>query len=268
MNDDYLWDPRAPVDDDIAKLERALAPLSAKNNPRALPSLVARSPRLVPLFFAPVSLAAAVLLAIWPNAPMLDENKRALVVGDVVDGAHEIELGPHGIVHTDRDARVRVVKNTLSHQEIALERGGLSAIVDAPPRFFSVRTPSVRAVDLGCAYSLRNEGAHTRLTVTSGAVVLEGQSLDLIVPAGASALDGGLPYRTGADAKLIDAADRADVDAVLALAGPNDAVTIWYAAMRTHDARAFARLRTSDDVDAMYRLLDRIERDLDHNNAR
>lgn len=318
----YLWDKSGPVDAAVAAFERSLAPLSARaTGQRPAPSAggrrahvhvrEARAARMVPITsaaFSALALAAAVVVAVWAPPAQLTAravgdgarvNGVALAgaarvdVGARIEGNLVVELGVHGIVTLEDGARARIVKNAPDGQELALEQGALSALVDAPPRFFAVTAPGVRAVDLGCAYRivLEDDGA-ARVTVTSGAVVLEAGRTSTYVPAGASAkAPRGLPYRTDASAAMRAAADADDAVAALERASAGDGITAWHAAKRASDngddagaRRALAKLReiappprgvtdaqiAAGDVDALFRWLDDVEAHLDpaHPQAR
>jgi hypothetical protein len=56
----------------------------------------------------------------------------------------------------------------------------------APPRLFIVETPTATAIDLGCKYTLEvEENGSSLLHVTLGAVALEHEGRETLVPAGA-----------------------------------------------------------------------------------
>lgn len=320
---DYLWDPKAPAVDDVAALERKLAPLSAANNPSAAPSLErvdvrpgtrprARALSIGASIAASLAVAAAVALVVRARAPedvvLVDgvdgSARRALKVGErFSSGEREavIELGDHGMVTLAPGSVLSVQRNERAGQELALDKGALSAVVVAPPRFFTVTTPSTRAVDMGCAYDLVvDDAGATTLTVTSGFVALEldedrdrdrdRQELNVLVPAGASAraLPGkppGLPFRSDAPDELRAVLDAhahgtLDVDALLSLVDARDAITLWYA-MRRIEGQQQERVRErliqiappsspdatvesirAGDVNALYAWLDEIERAL------
>lgn len=298
--DAFLLDPKAPPVDDVVALQRALAPLSAERNP-AEPPRVVRKPRARQISIA-VSLALAASIAVFVSVGAPDDiivtgerkpgERRTVAVGDhinVREGEATVDLGAHGVLTLAPDSQLYVVKSTRFGQELELERGSLSAVVVAPPRFFTISTRAARAVDMGCAYQLSvDDDGTTTLAVTSGFVALEalsheGDAIDVLVPAGASAraLPGarpGLPFRSGATPALraIVDAPALDVDALLASADARDAITLWYAMDRvskTERARVLERLLAlspppttvdvaavrSGDVDAMYAWLDAID---------
>lgn len=301
--DAFLWDPKAPAVDDVVALQRTLASLSAARNP-ADPPRVVRKPRarqlsIVASLAVAASVAASVAVFVTVRAPddvvviSDDGARRTVAVGERIDATTAgttVELGEHGVLTLAAGTQLSVVKNARSAQELSLERGSLSAIVLAPPRFFTVRTQAARAVDMGCAYELAvdDEGT-TTLMVTSGFVALEdvaandGALLDVLVPAGASArarvnARPSLPFRSDATQALRAIVDAAalDVDALLVNVDARDAITLWYALDRVDDtdrARVLERLLAlspppssidvaalrSRDVDALYAWLDVID---------
>src|ERR1044072_3026706 len=80
-----------------------------------------------------------------------------------------INLTKIGHVDIDPNSRVKVLSTKMTEQRFALERGKMSAQISAPPRIFFVDTPSAKAVDLGCAYTLEvDDNGRGLLQVTSG----------------------------------------------------------------------------------------------------
>ncbi len=125
---------------------------------------------------------------------------------------------------------------------LALDWGRLTAVIEAPPRWFVVDTPGAVAVDLGCAYVLdADRNGDGVLRVTEGWVQLEGRAYNPIVPAGAEARtrrgqEPGSPYHQDASREFV--ASLAVVDfgaqdtrpaalrALLAQARPRDSLTL------------------------------------------
>jgi hypothetical protein len=211
-NEDYLWDRSGPVDPEVERLERLLAPLAL--GPRAMPAELASTPgyrrrwsRLVPL-----AAAAAIALAVglwwtlrqpaWRVEPVSGRPvvaARALVasqglkLGEPLEtdelSTARIQIGRLGFVIAEGGTRVRLVKSERREQRLALDRGTIVADISAPPRLFIVETKTALAIDLGCAYRLHvDERGSGRLTVTDGWVQLDGGAREAMVPAGASAL--------------------------------------------------------------------------------
>lgn len=268
--DPYLWDGSGAVDPFVADLERALAPLQgAPREPP--PSTSTSTPRALSLAWVPAVAAALALALFWllPTSPTSSPSTstkagpaiafrgRATVAGVARDGGTlapgaalvavddvTLALGPHGQARVARGSVVAVDENGAAAQTLTLTRGALSASVDAPPRFFTVHTPAVTAVDLGCAYDLVVDDDGTRLRVTSGIVSLEGsggRATTTLVPRGAEArvragAEPELPFSITASPAFRAAAAAGEVDVVVAAARVEDAVTLWHLVSRSSGA--------------------------------
>ncbi|HMF58531.1 MAG TPA: FecR domain-containing protein [Pyrinomonadaceae bacterium] len=181
-----------------------------------------------------------------------DANSRALV-----------QVGQIGRVEIDPNTRVRLVETRPTEHRLALARGRMHASIWAPPRLFFVDTPSARATDLGCAYTLEVDDAGAGvLHVTVGWVALDLGSRSAIVPAGASCAmrkgtGPGTPYYEDATEAFRTALAKLDFEqqdagarslalaSVLDEARPRDALTLWHLLSRTpveERARAYDRL--------------------------
>jgi hypothetical protein len=200
------------------------------------------------------------------GAPLVDSNPLAesghLAEGSwlVTDASSraEIRLRDIGAVHVDPNSRVRLVETDVDEQRLELARGRVSAMVLAPPRLFVIDTPSVTAVDLGCAYTLEvDDAGATLLHVTSGWVALAIDGRETEVPAGAlcRTVPGrgtGTPYFEDASASfraavdLYDAtADASSLRTALAEARARDTLTLWNLLPRVDGSereRLYARL--------------------------
>jgi hypothetical protein len=145
---------------------------------------------------------------------------------------------------------LRILEAHTTRQRVALDRGSIAVKVDAPPRLFSVETPSGTAVDLGCAYTLEVDSAGTSaIHVTLGWVSFEDKGQEALIPAGmrARTLRGGVvgtPFRDDAPDSLRLAVLRYDEDPddstlVVALRSARrvDAVTLWHLVPRTTGAQ-------------------------------
>lgn len=100
------------------------------------------------------------------------ENSRAL-----------LEVGVIGHVEIDPRSRLRIVSTNQREHRLALERGRISAVIEAPPRWFTVDTLSAAAIDLGCAYTLEvDPTGRGTLRVEEGWVQLDGGAYEAIVP--------------------------------------------------------------------------------------
>jgi hypothetical protein len=242
MTDEYLWDRTGTPDEDVAALERALAPLAHRGLPLAIP----RHRRAVEpsgginrrnLLIASLSLAATLLLvadAAWFAAANRDGawrvstlggvprvNDRAVGksaswhVGDRLEtderGVAQVDVGQIGSVEVGPNSRVRLERARVSEHRLALERGSIRAVIWAPPGLFFVDTPSAVAVDLGCAYSLdvQPDGSGL-LRVEHGWVGFRHQGRESFIPQGAMCATRrgrgpGTPYYSDAPPELVAA---------------------------------------------------------------
>src|SRR5262245_56162762 len=272
MNDDYLWNGSGTPDPDVQTLERLLGRLRTPLADAPAPRLPVRPVQWRTLRYLGPALAAAaaVLLMIgvtlrtrpvpasWAVArlagqPRIESSTLAgtgrIAVGQtLVTGAGSqarMTVAAIGEVTIDTNTRVRLVATRDDHHRLALERGTLHALINAPPGQFVVNTTWATATDLGCAYTLHvDEDGAGYLTVTSGWVALALNARESLVPVGASCRTDakrgpGTPSYDDADAELkrtlelFDAADDTSarsqaLQMVLAHAGPGDAMTLWH----------------------------------------
>lgn len=174
------------------------------------------------------------------------EKLAALAVGEWLStdarSRARIAVADIGAVEVGTNSRVRLTTTGPSEHRLDLERGSISARVDAPPRLFVVGTEAATAVDLGCAYQLEvDDRGHGRLQVTSGWVALEGAGRSSMVGAGFDCetrpgKGPGTPSRVDASSSLREALSRFDFEGGretalrgdLKMAGPRDALTVWH----------------------------------------
>jgi len=291
MSDDYLWDGSGEPDPEVERLERLLATLRSDRPAPELPENLGLRKRSV-LFRHSIQLAvaaAAVVLVIagwfllrrerpsWEvvsleGTPRIGSESISasgrLAVGQWLEtdssSRARISIGVIGEVQVDPNTRIRLLKARVNDHRLALARGKMHAAIWAPPRLFSVETPSAVAVDLGCTYTLEVDKAGTSfLHVTSGWVAFETEGRESFVPAGAlcetrPGIGAGTPYREDASEALRSALTRLDfeersadgrlvaLDAVLAQAEKEDAFTLWHLLSRVRAgerSRVFDRLQ-------------------------
>ena len=158
-----------------------------------------------------------------------------------------LTVGRIGTVDVAVGTDVRLLPAKWSEHRLALSRGTIHALINAPPRLFSVETPSGTAVDLGCEYTLEVDSlGNSTLVVLSGWVSFEDHGRESLIPAGMRAITRrggfvGTPFRDDAPDSLqaaltaFDAGDHGDtvIAALLRSARPRDAVTLWHLAKRT-----------------------------------
>jgi hypothetical protein len=268
MNDtQYLWDGTGPVDIEVAALERTLAPLRYKPEPRR------RKPSWGLLGGGVGAIAAMIALLVltstkgadssWKLA-LEDGTEQRLRVGQHVttkeDEVH-IRSVQTGYLQLEPHSELRVLDNGKGVERVALEYGSVRAVIWAPPARFGVELPAATAVDLGCIYRLQtNREGDGVLSVEAGWVALQNSRVESFIPAGASAhIDHvrgpGLPVFDDADDAFKSAVRSMeaeptgrDLDTLLALARPRDGVTLWHLLQRTDGlerervARQFADL--------------------------
>ncbi|CAN5875284.1 hypothetical protein BH11MYX2_BH11MYX2_34220 [soil metagenome] len=160
------------------------------------------------------------------------------------DSVLDVAIAKIGTVTVYGDSRVQLVGTGTNEHRLALASGHISAKVKAPPRLFVIETPTSTAVDLGCAYDLVVDSVGSHLTVTFGAVSLEGKPYGAYVPRGVTVLSRpgrgvGVPVATDAEPAMKDAVARFDngehsAAQVIALhATMHDIVTLWHLVSRT-----------------------------------
>ncbi len=172
----------------------------------------------------------------------------------------EVQVADIGDLTMYGGSRLRLVGTGPDQHRLELARGRLSARVVAPPRLFVIDTPVAAVVDLGCAYDLEVDAErHTHLSVTAGAVSLEGHGREVYVPVGMAVIAApgrgpGLPVATGAAPALraaverFDAGDSTAVAEIVEAATRADAFTLWHMLARTTGADRLAVFRKLDQV--------------------
>src|SRR5262245_14272326 len=161
---------------------------------------------------AVVVVVGGVTLALWPRprptngwavarlegAPRVGERRIAtsgrLAVGDWLEtdasSRARVTVGPEargiGELLVEPGSRLRLLEAGDRQQRLELALGTMTAIITAPPRQFVVETPSAKAVDLGCAYTLEVDPSGGALvTVLAGWVSFEIEGRESFIPAGA-----------------------------------------------------------------------------------
>lgn len=185
------------------------------------------------------------------------ERDGKLTVGEWLqtDGASRARLavGSIGEVLVEPNTRLRLLEAGDRQQRLHLALGTVTAVIVAPPGRFVVDTPSARAVDLGCAYTLEVDAMGAALvTVVAGWVSFEHQGREAFIPAGARCatrpgVGPGTPYFTDASNAFKNALVLLDVApddpgrgerlaSVLAEARREDAFTLWHLIARSGGA--------------------------------
>jgi hypothetical protein len=203
--------------------------------------------------------------AAWPvarldGAPTVGERRidtsGQLAVGDWLEtdatSRARVTVGDIGELVVEPGSRLRLLE-TKRQQRLHLALGTVMAIITAPPRQFVVETPSARAVDLGCVYTLEVDPSGAALvTVLAGWVSFEHQGRESFIPAGARCATRpesgpGTPCFTDAsddfknalallDVAPADPARGEQLGTVLDGARPEDALTLWHLLARLEGA--------------------------------
>ena len=296
MSGDYLWDKSGAPDPEIEKIEQVMGKLRFDRPAPVFPAVEQASEdgwnlRLKWLWPALAAAVAATLLVAglglvwWWKADMAAGWNVTQVTGTPKIGdawisssgrvgpgqavetdqqsRAEIQLPEVGRIEIDPQTRVRVLTSPSGASRLALDRGTIHARIWALPGLFVVDTPSARAVDLGCAYTLHVDDSGDGLIRTSmGWVGFKFSEREAFIPAGAAcktrAKSGpGIPYFEDAGEKFraalatfdlpdTRAADQeASLDTILAQARPRDALTLWHLLSRVDGssrARVYDRL--------------------------
>lgn len=154
----------------------------------------------------------------------------------------KIAVADIGTVEVAPNSRVKLVETNKEEHRLSLERGSLHAKIFAPPRLFIVDTPTAKAVDLGCEYTLEvDRVGNSILRVTGGFVALEDRGRESIVPAGMMCLTRkgkglGTPFSPETDSEFRKALEQFDfgkggsttVQTLLAKADFYDMITLWH----------------------------------------
>jgi hypothetical protein len=178
--------------------------------------------------------AAAVAMAVRPGELLRTASDGQLELSE--DELGRIDLGPDSELRAGRAGRV------------ALDRGRLHAFIWAPPRRFVLDTPSARAVDLGCEYTIDvNAAGDGLLRVAMGWVAFQAGGRESFIPAGAQCVTHkrggpGIPYYEDAPPELtaalsrVEAGEAGALGPLLAAARSRDAITLWHLLTRVPPA--------------------------------
>jgi hypothetical protein len=230
MNEQYLWDRSGDPDPELKQLENALAPLRLAERRPDFAALQRASfmgrlrSVLRPDFGTILAVAACVAVGFLlltyfrPTAPSWDAQatsgepllggkalqrgrfSRGLLLTTDKNSTAQFSSSKIGEVEVGADSQISLVESSSEQQLFSLRYGSIHARISAPPGLFVVDTPSARAIDMGCEYTLKiDRDGRGELKVSFGWVSLNGDSLQSMVPAGAMAriAPGGLlspPY--------------------------------------------------------------------------
>jgi hypothetical protein len=269
VTNEYLWDKSGEPDPDVAELERLLARFQSKASepvwegarriPRMSRGFLAAAAVLVVACAAALSRSPTDQSSSWPvmrltGAPPAGRTAAGeaarLPVGQWLETDEAsravLTVSTIGRLDVEPRTRLRVVETREGTHRLAMTRGIVHAFIWAAPGQFVIDTPSSRAVDLGCAYTLqvRPDGGGL-IEVTSGWVAFEHGGRESFIPAGArcatrTRIGPGTPYMADAATALVEAltvldfgpasgpARTAALSRVLAEARREDSVTLWH----------------------------------------
>ena len=276
MNEDYLWDRSGEPDPEIERLEKLLSPFRYPERP-------ARRWRPFVLAAVGTLAAASVAIAVWMHQGAMKTSWQAVRMqanGEAVGAPTDIYTGQR--IQTDATSRVQVrsdmvgqvdldpnselyVKESRETRHImSLHRGTLHALIWAPPSQFAVDTPSVRAVDLGCAYTLETQpDGDGLITVQRGWVAFDTSHKESFIPAQAAcrvyAQRGpGIPWFEDAGPAFRSALQKweqqpgeGSLETILESARPRDGLTLWHLLTRVQPGE---RGEVYDRLKALVRL--------------
>ncbi len=266
MNEDYLWDRSGPPDREIEELEKRLAPLRYRHRPEMLGTRPARR-----MWWSAAAAAAVVAAAVtvWqvrqPAAPATGWEVASVAGAARLGGqnaALDMQVRAGQVVRTGKQAEITLEAGELgridlfpeselraaSLRQVALQRGKLHAFIWAPPRQFTVDTPSSRAVDMGCEYTLTVDGAgNGLLEVAMGWVAFQSNGHEAFIPEGAAcatrkARGPGVPYYEDAPETLkaavgrFEAGEARALDTILNAARERDGLTLWHLLTRVEES--------------------------------
>lgn len=235
--DDYLWDPGAPADAEVERLEQLLRPYSADAR-----GLLRRTPwpkarRRWSLAAMPLAAAAALaLLAValhfyrlsWPEgAPWqltrvsaeATATRGSLRPGQTLttaaDESATLSVARIGELSLGANSQLELLSTRTGFHRIAMPVGRLHARIWAPPGHFAVVSGDALFIDLGCEFVLDVDPSGSgSLLVTSGWVAHEVGPREVLVPAGHrvefDAHGSGTPVREAASAAFRSALARFD----------------------------------------------------------
>lgn len=277
MSNEYLWDRSGPPDPEIQHLEKILGPLRYSEGPRKVvvrrhawwPAAIAAMFMIgvAAWQFFPVPAASKTVweVASVQGSPLLGRQPArptaSLYTGQVLrtDSASSVTLfaDKFGSIDVSPDSELRVIESGMANQRLGLRHGQIHALIWAPARQFVLDTPSSRAIDLGCQYTLSVDAdGNGILNVETGWVAFQFERRESFIPAGAACLTNrllgpGTPYFRDASEPLRDSltafdhsGDLAALRRVLSEARARDGLTLWHLLTRvppTERAAVFDR---------------------------
>ena len=209
--DDYLWNPSATPDRAVSELERALAPISARERKLAERALLVhrrsevRRSSARRLWLSAAAAACVVIVTCaalmyhrlsWPegaawsiavNGSASSTNNRLHVGATVETGAREsatLQVARIGEVVLAEHSVATLTETRSGRHRMELAHGRLRAKIWAPPGHFGVANRDALAIDLGCEFELQADVlGQGSLSVISGWVIYNRHGTETLVPA-------------------------------------------------------------------------------------
>jgi len=252
---DYLWDRAGAADPETLALEEKLSRYRFEPGPAPIRSGFWREHA--------AAIAAAVLLCavassllpgiVQPRASNWSVPGGARVyIGrriDIRSAPVALESDEIGRVELQPGADARVVESAPGRERFDLRQGRMHAFIWAPAGEFVVETPSARAVDLGCEYTLNVDPTGDGvLRVALGWVAFQVGDRESFIPAGATCATRkrggpGIPYFEDAPDALrrgvnrFEHGDPGALPGLLAAARPHDGLTLWHLLTRVPESQ-------------------------------
>lgn len=216
MSEQYLWDRTGEPDPEIVQLEQTLTALRMAEREPSLVMQFAQPQNVVviekrwrPWVFA-LGLATSVVVAVvsWmvfrphlqPGVWEAHQSTGSPELAGKLFTQGPIEPGAWLATNSNSFVRLRttigeldvqpgtelsLVESRTQRQRFVMRYGTIHARISALPGLFVVDTPSARAIDLGCEYTLKVERDGTgELAVSAGWVQLQHSWRQSLVPAG------------------------------------------------------------------------------------
>ena len=255
MSDEYLWNREGEPDEEVVRLEQLLGGLRYQGKKPALTPpgrrlwWLAAAAALVGTLSGGVFLASRGTQTSWQLADGSRIRTGQLVSTGSATGLR-LDSQSVGQVDLEPNSKLRMVRSQAGEHAFHLESGTIHALIWAPPGKFTVDTPSAKAIDLGCRYTLQvSENGDGLVSVETGWVAFEWQNTEAFIPAGAECRTRrgrgpGTPWFGDAPAEFKKAVAAFDMGrgadslaAVLRTAREQDALTLWHLLRRTQGAQ-------------------------------
>jgi hypothetical protein len=257
MNNDYLWDRSGPPDPEIERLEQALAPHRYRHRADFVQRAQTRARTWLSVAASMILVAVAAWQVRMPVSVQTNWQIAGLEGEALVDSraaALSTALRSGQVVRTGRAARITLESDetgrislgpeseliAAGNRRVELRRGLLHAFIWAVPLAFEVETPSARAIDLGCEYTVQvDENGNGLLRVTFGWVAFLHRDQESFIPEGAACRTRqrggpGIPFYEEAPESFrrslaaYEQGEQGALAGVLAGARPEDGLTLWH----------------------------------------